>query len=152
MSCLGKCAAAHPSPKALPLLQCLQKNCKRKVLIGAVRSLPDCKTSGCPSECECAEKSRVSEINACLADATCSAGEDCVLQCPCNDMTCYGNCFAAPPSPLALTVLQCVQKNCKHEAPVLNVTASTLPDCSKVSACPSECDCAEKTCTAEINA
>merc|ERR550539_845250 len=42
-----------------------------------VVALPDCSATACPSECTCAEAKCTAEINACLGDPTCAAGQRC---------------------------------------------------------------------------
>merc|ERR1711862_411227 len=84
-------------------------------------------------------------VNACLADATCAAGQDCAFGCACGDTACNLKCATDAGSPLALPVATCVNSNC------VSVEAAASVDCTK-STCQSECKCALDKCADSINA
>merc|ERR1712154_154666 len=117
---MGKCAAANPSAKALPVATCLNKNCASEFQAADV----DCTTAACPDQCECGLDKCADVINTCLADATCAQGQACALACPCSDTACSLKCAAANPSAKALPVATCLNKNCASVA-VSGVDCST---------------------------
>merc|ERR1711862_1004663 len=112
-SCNLKCAAATPSPKALPVATCINSNCAGLKSAGV-----DCSASACPSQCECSLDKCADSINTCLADATCAKGQACALACPCSDTACSLKCAAATPSPKALPVATCINSNCASSVEV----------------------------------
>merc|ERR1711937_1108252 len=103
---MGKCVAANPSAKAAPVGKCIQDNCES--LKGV-----DCSDDVCPSRCACANDKCSSEIDACLADATCAKGQACAKACACGDTACSLKCVAANPSAKAAPVGKCIQDNCE---------------------------------------
>merc|ERR1719225_1986271 len=122
-------------------------------------TLPDCSKTACPAKCTCGEQHCATEINACLADSSCSGGEACADACPCGSMSCLAACAAKHPSAKGFAVLSCVSKACPQEArspavmPVVSkaFAPAAMPDCSKT-ACPAKCTCSEQHCATEINA
>merc|ERR550537_433238 len=106
-ACNLKCAAATPSPKALPVATCINSNCA-----GLKSEGVDCSKSACPSQCECSLDKCADSINTCLADAQCAQGQACALTCACGDTACNLKCAAATPSPKALPVATCINSNC----------------------------------------
>merc|ERR1740123_1060357 len=114
IGCLTKCAWQHPSPKAFPLVTCLARNCKAAIEEAPkARAMPDCSKTACPSTCQCAETSCAAQIDACLADSTCAAGQGCVDQCKCGDMGCLTSCAWKHASPKAFPLLTCLASHCK---------------------------------------
>merc|ERR1712066_526755 len=111
-SCLAACAVKHPSTKGASVLACVEKNCASEV---EATALPDCSKTGCPAKCQCGESKCADEINACLADASCAAGQDCVDACPCGSNSCLAACAVKHPSTKGASVLACVEKNCASE-------------------------------------
>merc|ERR1712025_1182179 len=103
----------------------------------------DCSTAACPDQCECSLSKCGSEIDACLADATCAQGQARALACPCSDTACSLKCAAANPSTKALPVANCINSNCA------SVAASAV-DCS-TAACPDQCECSLSKCASEID-
>merc|ERR1711904_493814 len=100
-ACSLKCVAANPSAKAAPVGKCIQDNCES--LKGV-----DCSDDVCPSRCACANDKCSSEIDACLADATCAKGQACAKACACGDTACSLKCVAANPSAKAAPVGKCI--------------------------------------------
>jgi len=72
----------------------------------------DCTKATCQSECECSLTSCADQINKCLADATCAAGQSCALACACGDTACSLSCATKAGSPLALPVATCINSKC----------------------------------------
>merc|ERR1719350_257492 len=140
-ACSLKCAASNPSAKALPVAMCVNTNCGSSLRADGV----DCSKSACQTECKCALDKCGSQIDACLADATCAKGQDCALQCACGDKVCQLKCAAQNPSAKALPVATCITKNCAS-----SLKADAV-DCSK-SACPKDCECALNKCGSQIDA
>merc|ERR1712048_1284719 len=96
---------------------------------------------------ECSVKACADPINACLANATCSKGQQCALGCACGDTACSLNCATQAGSPLALPVATCVNSKCSSsDDAVLEAV-----DCTKAT-CQSECECSLKECADPINA
>merc|ERR1711948_108804 len=101
--------------KALPVLMCAKKNCG--IETPSIQSaMPDCKTTACPSKCQCIESKCAPQINDCLADATCASGQACADACACGDTACITNCAKKDPSPKALPLLICAKTNCGLQA------------------------------------
>merc|ERR1712187_958200 len=98
----------------------------------------DCSKATCQSECECSLNSCADQINACLADATCSKGQDCALGCACGDTACSLNCATQAGSPLALPVATCINSKCSS-------LEATSVDC-KTATCESACTCSLQQC------
>merc|ERR1712232_957942 len=67
-------------------------------------SAPDCTQATCQSQCECSLDKCATEIDACLADATCAKSQDCAFACACSDNACLLKCAALSPSLKALPV------------------------------------------------
>merc|ERR1712014_458118 len=113
-ACALKCAAANPSPKALPVAQCITKNCASED-VSAIRGFTggvDCSKSACEKECKCSLEKCADSINSCLADATCAKGQSCALGCACGDTACALNCATQAGSPLSLPVATCINSKC----------------------------------------
>merc|ERR1712019_309760 len=91
----------------------------------AVLEAVDCTKATCQSECECSLKECADPINACLADATCSKGQDCA----CGDTACSLNCATQAGSPLALPVATCINSKCSSVEVESGVLAITFSDC-----------------------
>merc|ERR1711982_46543 len=104
---MGKCAAANPSSKALPVATCVNSKCA-SLEAAAV----DCSGSACPSACACANDKCGDVIDACLADSACAAGQTCAFACACGDTACTLKCAAANPSSKALPVANCINSQC----------------------------------------
>merc|ERR1719414_968758 len=146
-ACALKCAAANPSPKAVPVAQCITKNCASED-VSAIRGFTggvDCSKSACEKECKCSLDKCADSINTCLADATCAKGQGCALACPCSDTACSLKCAAENPSSKALPVATCINKNCASSAEAVGAV-----DCS-TSACPDQCECSLDKCADSIN-
>merc|ERR1712203_213859 len=88
-------------------LICLNLNLKKQM-----EAAVDCTKATCQSECECSLKQCADPINACIADATCSKGQDCAYGCACGDTACSLNCATQAGSPLALSVATCINSKC----------------------------------------
>merc|ERR1712086_848233 len=95
--------------------QCVEKNCPSEVEAEAPADLPDCSSTACPAKCTCAEQKCTKEATDCLADGTCGGSQTCAFACKCGDDKCLAGCAIMHPSPLALPLLQCVEKNCPSE-------------------------------------
>merc|ERR1711920_1178877 len=129
--------------------------------VAAPRDLPDCSTTACPNTCQCAESKCATEIEACLADASCAKSQGCVDQCACGSLTCIAACATANPTAKGLATLKCLKSSCPSAAfdnatgameIALAVAAPRdLPDCS-TTACPNTCQCAESKFAIEIEA
>merc|ERR1712187_747940 len=115
---------------------CLNSNCASTV------SAVDCSTAACPDQCQCGLDKCGSAIDACLADATCAASQECALACACSDTACTLKCAAASPSAKALPVASCLNSNC--------ASTVTAVDCS-TAACPDQCQCGLDKCGDAIN-
>jgi len=75
-------------------------------------ALPDCSKTACPAKCQCGTQKCPSQIEACLADKSCAAGEECANACPCGSMACLAACAAKHPTAKGFAVLSCVQTAC----------------------------------------
>merc|ERR1712046_406456 len=106
----------------------------------------DCSASACPAACSCSLNNCSSQIDACLADSTCTAAEDCALKCSCGDTACLTACAATNPSPLAVAAATCINTNCNSMASFVSDI-----DCS-ASACPTACSCSLDKCSSQIDA
>merc|ERR1719456_2241208 len=51
-SCLAGCAIKHMSMKGAAVLTCVKKNCPGQSNVTAVRAMPDCSKTACPSTCQ----------------------------------------------------------------------------------------------------
>merc|ERR1712028_145467 len=108
----------------------------------------DCSASACPAACTCSLDKCASQVDACLADSTCAAAEDCVLKCACGDAFCLAACISANPSPLAAAAATCINTNCNGES--IQSDFSGI-DCS-ASACPAACTCSLDKCSSQVDA
>merc|ERR1712043_87248 len=79
---------------------CLNVHTKKAFDSSAV----DCSTAVCKTDCECANDKCASQIDTCLADATCAQGQDCAFACACGDDACALKCAKDSPSAKALPV------------------------------------------------
>merc|ERR1712093_833632 len=102
----------------------------------------DCTKAACQKECECTLTKCKSQVDACLADATCAKAQGCALGCACGDKACSLKCAAANPSPKALPVALCINANCASDA---TVSTPEDIDCTKA-ACQKECECTLTKC------
>merc|ERR1711976_576933 len=75
----------------------------------------DCSSAACPAVCDCASAQCSSQVSACLADATCSSAQACVLSCSCGDVACPAGCAQASGSALANDVLGCITASCSSD-------------------------------------
>ena len=82
--CLTGCALKSPSTKPLMALKRLSAN---YFLLGgpAVRALPSCSATACPSISQCGEEKRTSQIMDCLADPSCAGLQSCADACARGD-------------------------------------------------------------------
>merc|ERR1712048_86298 len=84
---------------------------------------------------ECSVKACADPINACLANATCSKGQQCALGCTCGDTACSLNCATQAGSPLALPVATCINSKCSSSDDDVNggTIGLTINDCGDAS-------------------
>lgn len=115
--CLAACTSERPSAVEVATTQCLRAHCPSLVLtsLSKVGDLPACNKTACVSKCQCGERHCATEIEACLADATCSSSQACVEACPCGSNVCLAKCAVAYPSAAGLSVLTCLTRNCPAE-------------------------------------
>merc|ERR1712217_889802 len=146
-ACALKCAAAKPSPKALPVALCINSKCASDMEVAAPQDI-DCSKATCQKDCECAKTNCADSVNACLADATCAKGQSCAFACACGDKACALKCAAANPSPKALPVALCINSKCASD---MEVAAPEDIDCSKAT-CQKDCECAKTNCADGVNA
>lgn len=149
-ACLTGCAAQHPSAKGLSLLACASSHCTLTAFFKKeLKALPDCSTTACPATCSCIESNCTSQINDCLADSACAAGQTCADKCACGDKACLTSCAMSHPSSKALSLLACASSKCTLES-VFSYGVKAMPDCS-TTACPSNCQCIEQNCASQIS-
>merc|ERR1711937_482459 len=128
--------------KALPVAKCINSKCASTELVAT----PDCTQATCQSQCECSLDKCATEIDACLADATCAKSQDCAFSCACSDNACLLKCAASSPSLKALPVAKCINANCGSTE-----LSTKAVDCTKAT-CQDQCECSLDKCASEIDA
>jgi len=105
----------------------------------------DCSGATCTDVCDCANSKCSSQVDACLADASCSSAETCVFSCACGDVACAATCAATSGSSLANDVITCLSTSCTSQQQPAAV------DCSGAT-CTDVCTCANSKCSSQVDA